>query len=121
MDVDPAGLLRETRGLIARGWTQRADARGQDGAPIEPWAPAASSWSLLGAIVAVLEQHEQRTQPGLPLRDLAVALDELAGLIDDDSLADWNDHPDRTQRQVLSILDEAARGAFRRPPPAEAP
>src|SRR5436309_4406109 len=113
MDVDPAGLLRDTRGLIARGWTQRAEARDQDGVPIEPWAPAASSWSLLGAIVAVLEQREQRKQRELPLRDLAAALDELAGLIDDDSLAAWNDHPDRTQRHVLSILDEAAHAAFR--------
>jgi hypothetical protein len=121
MDADTTGLLRDTHGLIARGWTQHADARDDDGVPTEPWAAAANAWSLLGAIVAVLEQHEQREQCELSLHHLTAALDELARLIDDDSLAAWNDHPDRTQRHVLSILDEAARAAFRRPPPAEAP
>ena len=114
MGDESAALLRSTRRLIARGWTQRADARDRHGLPVEPWAPAAETWSLLGAIVAALEQHAQLTQRELPLSHLAGALDELAGLIEDDSLAAWNDHPGRTQHHVLSVLDAAAGAAATR-------
>jgi hypothetical protein len=53
--------------------------------------------------------------------DLAATLDELAGPVDDHSLATWNEHPDRTLRHVLSTPGEAARAARRRQAHGEPP
>jgi len=112
--ADAAGLLRRARGLIGSGWTQGADARGADGTPLDPWSDEAASWSLLGALVAALEEAEVRDQ-ALSLTELALALDGLAGFVDDDSLARWNDAPGRTLIQVESALAAAATEAERSP------
>jgi hypothetical protein len=42
---------------------------------------------------------------------LAAALEELATLIDDDSLTNWNDEPSRTQDDVIVTLEAAATSA----------
>jgi hypothetical protein len=110
--TDAAGLLRRARELISSGWTQGADARAADGTPLDPWSAEAASWSLLGALVAALEQGEAQDQ-GLPLTELALALDALAGFVDDDSLARWNDAPERTLAHVASALAAAATEAER--------
>jgi hypothetical protein len=44
----------------------------------------------------------------MPLDDLAAAMYALSGLIDTESLADWNDDPRQTQETVLEMLDRAA-------------
>jgi hypothetical protein len=105
----PSGLdlLEETRELVGRAWCQGADARDQHGDAVNPWEASAASWSLLGAIVAVLER-QARTDGEMPLDDLATALYMLAGLIDTDSLAAWNDDRTRSQGDVLDVLDAAA-------------
>jgi hypothetical protein len=109
-----AGLLRRARELIGSGWTQGADARAADGTPLDPWSDEAASWSLLGALVAALEEAEAHDQ-ALSLTDLALALDVLAGFVDDDSLARWNDAPGQTLPQVESALAAAATEAERSP------
>jgi hypothetical protein len=112
--TNAAGLLRRARELIGSGWTQGADARAADGTPLDPWSDEAASWSLLGALVAALEEAEAHDQ-ALSLPDLALALDALAGFADDDSLARWNDAPGRTLPQVESALEAAATEADRSP------
>ena len=109
-----AGLLRRARELVGSGWTQGADARAADGTPLDPWSDEAASWSLLGALVAALEEAEAHDR-ALPLTDLALALDALAGFVDDDSLARWNDAPGRTLPQAESALAAAATEAERSP------
>jgi hypothetical protein len=47
----------------------------------------------------------------LPLNDLAAALNELAGVVDDDSLTNWNDEPARTHGDVIDTLQAAATAA----------
>jgi hypothetical protein len=100
-------LLRETRRRVARSWCRDADARNGDGLEVDPWDDDAASWSLLGAIVAVLEE-EACLWGEMPLDDLAAAMYALSGLIETESLADWNDDPRQTQEAVLEILDRAA-------------
>ena len=112
--TDAVVLLRRARELNGSGWTQGADARAADGTPLEPWSDVAIAWSLLGALVAALEEAEAQSQ-GLPLTALALALDALAGFVDDDSLARWNDAPERTSSQVESALAAAATAAERSP------
>jgi hypothetical protein len=99
-------LLRGARELVAVCWCRDADARDGDGAPVDPWDERAASWSLLGALVAVLER-EAAGRGEMPLEQLAAALYVLAGLIESDSLAAWNDDPQRTQSSVVAVLDRA--------------
>ena len=106
-------LLEEARGLVAHGWCQGTDARAADGAPVDAWSLEASSWSLLGALVAVLEQNAATTGE-LALEELSAALYALANVIETDSLVAWNDVPEREQSEVLSVL-EAASGAYQPP------
>jgi hypothetical protein len=112
-----AALLLRSRQLLADGWTQGADARATDGREVDPWADDAVAWSLLGALVAALE--EQQAQPGgeLPLEELAVALHALAGFVDEDSLSVWNDTPRRTRTEVEAALAAAAEEAGLPPHP----
>src|ERR1051325_10570699 len=108
-------LLVRARELVAAGWTQAADARAVNGREVEPWAEDAVSWSLLGAIVAALEEQEARAGGELPLAELAFAIDALAGFVDDDSLSAWNDRPGRTRSDVEAALSRAAADAARAP------
>jgi hypothetical protein len=78
-----------------------------NGLEVDPWNDAAASWSLLGAMVAVLER-EASFERELPLAELGAALYALADLIDADSLVDWNDDPRQTQDNVVAVLDQAA-------------
>jgi hypothetical protein len=107
MDSRGLRLLLDARRLVAASWCCGADARDADGVEVDPWAVQAASWSLLGAIVAALE--DQAVEDGeLPLDELAAVLYALAGLIETDSLVDWNDDPRQTQENVLEVLDRAA-------------
>ena len=110
--------MSEARELIAHGWTQGADARDASGAAVDAWAPSAVSWSLLGALVAVLE-HEAATSGEMPLDELAAALYALANVLDTDSLATWNDGCDRDQAEVLRAV-LAAKNVYV-PPAAASP
>ena len=88
---------------MRRGWTQGVDARGADGAAVDPWDERAASWSLLGAIVAVLER-DARERGEMPLEELAAALYGLADVIECESLAVWNDDPARRREDVVAAL-----------------
>jgi hypothetical protein len=117
MVFDSGGLrlLRDARRLVAESWCRGADARDAFGVEVDPWDERASSWSLLGAMVAALEQ-EAVERGELPLDELASALYALASLIETDSLVDWNDDPRQTQAKVLGVLDQAAATYERRRP-----
>jgi hypothetical protein len=99
-------LLREARLLVADSWCTGADARDAGGSEVAPWDEKAASWSLLGAMVAVLED-EASLAGELPLDELVAALYALAALIDTDSLVAWNDDPRQTQANVIAVLDRA--------------
>jgi hypothetical protein len=100
-------LLQDARRLVAASWCRGADARDVNGREVNAWDDAAASWSLLGAMVAVLEREAARDRE-LPLTELGAALYALSGVIEADSLVDWNDDPRQTQDHVLAVLDEAA-------------
>jgi hypothetical protein len=100
------GLLHDARRLVAVSWCQGADARDAAGWEVDPWDENAASWSLLGAMVAVLEE-EASLVGEIPVAELAAALYALSGLIETDSLVEWNDDPRHTQANVLAVLDLA--------------
>lgn len=113
VDVRAVDMLFRARDLVWSGWTQNADARAADGAECRPWQDAAVEWSLLGAIVAALEEQCDRGDD-LPLDGLADALHELARFVDQDSLSGWNDEPFRTQDEVAGALGRAGELAARK-------
>jgi hypothetical protein len=100
-------LLQDARKLVAESWCHGADARDANGFEVDPWDDDAASWSLLGAVVAVLER-EASLSGELPLDELGAALYALADLIETDSLVDWNDDQGQTQAKVVAVLDNAA-------------
>jgi hypothetical protein len=56
MDSRGLQLLEDARYRIAESWCRGADARNAGGLEVDPWDDEAASWSLLGAMVAVLEE-----------------------------------------------------------------
>jgi hypothetical protein len=96
-------VLREAGALVTLGWCQNAEARTQYGAAVDISAGTATEWSLLGALQTVTFRDTSTR-----LDDLRLALTAIAELIDDPSLADWNDQPDRTQEEVCTMLERAA-------------
>jgi hypothetical protein len=100
-------LLRDARALVAKAWCTGAEARDAGGSQVSPWDDRAESWSVLGAIVAVLEREASHDRE-VPIPELATALYTLAKLVDSDSLVEWNDRPRQTQGNVVAVLDGAA-------------
>jgi hypothetical protein len=101
----PARILTRAHELLAYGWCQGAEALDADGGPTNPWSPVAVRWSLLGALVAAVDLPPDPPLPDLgPLRR---ALAALADVIDEPSLARWNDAPERAQEEVLKIVEAA--------------
>jgi hypothetical protein len=105
---DSAGLrlLEDVKSLIAQGWSRGADARDADLRPVDPWDATAASWSILGALVAILERRAQTTGE-LPLEEVAAALYAIAHVVHVDSLEQWNDSFAHSQADVLGALDRA--------------
>jgi hypothetical protein len=97
-------LLHEAGALVALGWCQNAEARSMQGAPVDVFARNAAEWSLLGAL-----QTASLRDSSTSLDDLRTAVTAIAELIDNPSLSDWNDQPDRTQDDVRSLLERAER------------
>ena len=110
MDRGSVEFLQRACELVRAGWSQHADARSAEGVEVQPWHDAAVAWSLLGALVAALDERADHGRD-LPLDDLAAALNELAGLIDDDSLTNRNDEPSRTHDEVVGVLKAATTSA----------
>jgi hypothetical protein len=102
-------LLRGAQERVHEGWCRGADARDHRGMEVDPWHEDAASWSLLGALVAVLEREAVEAGE-MPLEELAAALYALADLVETDSLVAWNDAPGRSQAEVLRVFDDAAAG-----------
>jgi Transposase len=101
-------LLLHARELVAQGWTQHADARAADDSVVHPWDATAVRWSLLGALVAGVEEAALGRGEAAALKELARTCVLLADAVDADSLELWNDAAERTHLDVLAALDGAA-------------
>lgn len=92
-------LLTQARALVARGWSGRHVALDAEGRPCFVDSSEAVAWSLVGALNAApvvchpIYRHRAR---GLLTR-LACGFD----------LPGWEEHPFRTQDDVLDLLDRA--------------
>ena len=109
--MDGRAFLHETASLVRHGWCAGADARNSLGFATTASDPVATSWSLLGALVAVSER------PGADMTALGDALWGISGVIPDESLDDWNNVEGRTQADTLRLLARAERSLRDQPPP----
>lgn len=119
-------LLSRTRSLVARGWTQKADARDEFGKPIMWFEEEATCWCLSGALRAaspdgILDIHQVRKMLWRAGRVLGYPMDhDLDSKLhanpkleyDKDRLYRWvledfNDTEGRTQDEVLALVDKA--------------
>ena len=96
-----AELYNKAADMIGRGWTQKVYARDERGYSVPPSELVAKSWCLLGAISVVAMSWGPKYYSstfGKLVENL-----ELNGTVNK-----WNDHPDRTQGEVVALLREAA-------------
>ena len=119
-------LLSRTRSVLARGWTQGASARAQNGTPVVLSTSdyeRAVCWCLSGAVFASTPQDkDNRNQVNRMLwragralsypMDLELGIDNRRIGPDDDRryrwlLEEFNDEEGRTQDEVLALVDKA--------------
>lgn len=113
--MDGHDVLRETAQLVERGWCHGADARDVSGVGVAASDPAATAWSLVGALAFISDAR------GADLSALRDALWGISAVIPDWSLETWNDAPGRTQAETLQMLVDAATNLRRAPPPTPWP
>lgn len=91
---------------IRQGWCQGAVARNATGVPCQPTHRDATAWCLYGAINKTYpEDTEQRTRIMDRIRHILRA-QRFIHVDDPASLALWNDHPKRTQQEVIQLLQQ---------------
>lgn len=91
-----AELLEKAAATVALGWCQGYAARNADGCQRASYEPDAVRWCALGGIFRHASPHEP----------MATIL--LSNTIGTDDVARWNDHPSRTQSEVVDALLRAA-------------
>ena len=110
--VQPAAaMLQEARGLLLKGWSRGAQARDSQGQAVLPWSDDASSWSLLGALLATWQVHDMEDADFVAHRadaralgDATQALGEATGTA---ALDQWNDEEGRALGEVVAAIDSA--------------
>jgi hypothetical protein len=110
--VQPAAaMLSEARGLLLKGWSQGAQARDSRGQVVLPWSDDATSWSLLGALLATWQVHDMadadfvaHRADAAALGDATQALGEATGTA---ALDQWNDSEGRNLVEVVAVVDSA--------------
>ncbi|HET8751330.1 MAG TPA: hypothetical protein VFM43_02245 [Gaiellaceae bacterium] len=108
-------VLHQTAMLIRKGWCCGADARDCSGLAVAASDPAATAWSLPGALARVSER------PDADLTALRDALWGISGVIPDSSLEGWNDAPGRSQDETLRMLAGASTSLTHQPPAPSGP
>jgi hypothetical protein len=107
-----AAMLGEARGLLLRGWSLGAQARDDEGSVVPAWGDRASSWSLLGALLASWHLYHEglsedviaHSADARALGDATEALGEATGTA---ALDQWNDAPGRSIGEVVAVVDRA--------------
>lgn len=109
-----AAMLQEARGLLLRGWSRGAQARDGQGRVVLPWSDDASSWSLLGALLATWQVHDMADADFVAHRADARALGDATEALGDATgsaaLDQWNDADGRNLAEVVAAVERAAAG-----------
>ena len=107
---DLRDILTAARDLVSKGWTQ-------DAMKMKHIGESHFSYCATGAISAAVHK---RHSPHATWRsrkigsEVRAAIDALRCITGQYSLTYWNDHPDRTQEQVVHVFDAAIKGTYPR-------
>lgn len=104
--MTPYDVLTAARELLSKGWTQGAYARSATGI-VDCYSTEAISFCLWGAVRRVAgDNHASRSAA---LAAVAAQLPEpyLSGVNGKPQLVAWHDQGDRTQADILALIDHA--------------
>ena len=76
-------------------WVQGRFAENIDGVPVFAWRRECVKWCVLGALTRCYGA------------DNGPAFEKLAAVLGSRELAEWNDRPERTQKEVLELCRKA--------------
>lgn len=107
-------ILTKAREKVAKGWTQRALARDQNGEALMypgdggPYSTPVC-WCSVGAVHFTILEAMKDLPRSQREATHAQALDKLRNVLGNipGALTAWNDRPGRTQAQVLAVFDRA--------------
>lgn len=109
--AEVVAVLKRVRSCIARGWCQKDFAQDGHGNLVEADADNACRWSIWGAVLSA-GANTRRAAMGRVI-DVLLTCPELAT----SGMCSWNNKPDRTQDEVLRLLDtaitRAEKGGYR--------
>ena len=113
-ELTAAAMVSEARRLVKRGWCQGAHARDKAGREVPSWSEEARSWSLLGALLSSWHRQDSQAAPDVVahLADahaLGEATEVVGQVVGTAALDRWNDHAERTRKEVVAALDGALR------------
>jgi len=91
--------LITARAKVETGWCQGTNARDAQGQPILAEYPDATKFCAMGALVSVCGHY-------FPAH-LSVLCSVLQGRDHQWTVSAYNDHPSRTQEEVLALFDKA--------------
>jgi len=97
-------LLVEARKLVAGGWTQKTYSRDAYGHQIPFGDSRCSQFCLSGAV-----QHAGAVNGGFGFVQKAVLAELRDAIGPNTAIALWNDAKDRTQQEVLDVIDKAIK------------
>lgn len=93
--------LRAAAKLVNHGWTQGVSSRDARGHPVAISDSSAVSFCLLGSV--------SRSMTGRDVQDFNSILCRHLGFASSSKLVEWNDAPERTQKEVVKVLKDAAK------------
>ena len=94
-------IYNKAADLIKKGWVQKSFAESSDGKRTHPCRDNAERWCLSGALIAAVYLVEGDRLGHCPAR-------LIDGLMLEDNMILWNDYPDRTKGEVVTLLQNAA-------------
>lgn len=102
MTAPVSQVLSEAADLLEKpgAWTQKALSRDASGRLVHPFSAGACSFCMAGAIGRVVGTGSVYCEETLP------AMDFVEGILD--RIPSYNDHPRRTQGQIVATLRRAA-------------
>lgn len=107
MTKTPLQILDDTIALLRKGWCQGPFAKDGVGAACDPLDDHACTFCLSGAMIRS-DRHEVSSS-FTQARKALLAEAELRGF---DTYVQFNEHPGRTQEEVIALV-ERARGRVR--------
>lgn len=99
--VTVSAFLTEVRSLIQKGWCQNMAAQDQYGQMINSSDPLACAWCISGAYLHVMRCHHPDVSAVGP------AWSALKDQAPNGHVIHYNDNPNTTQADMLSLVDRA--------------